>query len=315
MHPQVRYQLAGLWQPLRSQPLVVGSKILPAHSHAARWSESAAGGGAQQGAGTRASAAGRGRRVLLLHRRRSPGFVQDLEAVDATWLGRPGAWKCAPKCSFATPWRHCEVHLGRAPGSLVAPQSCHTGGRRRCLPWTCTPRSWRLCQAGSGRRRGALGPESSVGAHNVPRVCRQGQGAAVHAYSRGVRGQDHAAAVRGAQDLSYGGYHLVGPSVVRKRTAICSAEAASVTPSLPARRPSTCAVVVAEQRGCDARGRCRVLVCCQTVGHQRRGDLVGCEHVLVRARPVGQQRACDGGLCLLVLRARRAVVFQQRVYL
>ena len=28
-----------------------------------------------------------------------------------------------------------------------------------------------------------------------------------------------------------------------KRTAICSAEAASVTPSLPARRPSTCAMV------------------------------------------------------------------------
>ena len=28
-----------------------------------------------------------------------------------------------------------------------------------------------------------------------------------------------------------------------KRTAICSAEAASVTPSLPARRPSTCVMV------------------------------------------------------------------------
>ena len=28
-----------------------------------------------------------------------------------------------------------------------------------------------------------------------------------------------------------------------KRTAICSAEAASVTPSLPARRPPTCAMV------------------------------------------------------------------------
>ena len=36
-----------------------------------------------------------------------------------------------------------------------------------------------------------------VGAHDVPRVRRQGQGVAVHAYS-GVRGQDHAAAAAGA---------------------------------------------------------------------------------------------------------------------
>ena len=43
--------------------------------------------------------------------------------------------------------------------------------------------------------------------------------------------------------------------------------------------------------------------------------LVGCEHVLVRARPVGQQRARDGGLRLRVLRARRAVVSQQRAHL
>ena len=49
--------------------------------------------------------------------------------------------------------------------------------------------------------------------------------------------------------------------------------------------------------------------------YQRRGDLVGGEHVLVRARPVGQQRARDGGLRLRVLRARRAVVSQQRVHL
>ena len=43
--------------------------------------------------------------------------------------------------------------------------------------------------------------------------------------------------------------------------------------------------------------------------------LVGCEDVLLRARPVGQQRARDGGLRLRVLRACRAVVSQQRVYL
>ena len=76
-----------------------------------------------------------------------------------------------------------------------------------------------------------------------------------------------------------------------------------------------CDGVVAEQRGCDARRRRRVLVGGGAVRHQRRGDLVGCEHVLVRARPVGQQRARDGRLRLCVLRARRAVVSQQRVYL
>ena len=43
--------------------------------------------------------------------------------------------------------------------------------------------------------------------------------------------------------------------------------------------------------------------------------MVGCEDVLVRARPVGQQRARDGGLRLRVLRACRAVVSQQRIYL
>ena len=37
-----------------------------------------------------------------------------------------------------------------------------------------------------------------VGAHDVPRVRRQGQGVAVHAHSRGVGGQDHAAAAAGA---------------------------------------------------------------------------------------------------------------------
>ena len=52
---------------------------------------------------------------------------------------------------------------------------------------------------------------------------------------------------------------------------ICSPMAASVTPSLPSRRPSLCNGVVAEQGGCDAQGRCRA------VRHQRQGDLVGCE--------------------------------------
>ena len=58
----------------------------------------------------------------------------------------------------------------RRPGR---PRSCRTMGRRRCLPRT------------------ALARGQVVGAHNVPRVRRQG--VAVYTYSRGVRGQDHAA--------------------------------------------------------------------------------------------------------------------------
>ena len=90
-----------------------------------------------------------------------------------------------------------------------------------------------------------------VGAH-VPRVRRQGQGVAVHAHSRGVRGQDYAAAaagadrpvserdVRGAQEAAT---TLSAPPSSGKRTAICRAEAASVTPSLLANKPSTCVMV------------------------------------------------------------------------
>ena len=43
---------------------------------------------------------GRGRRVLLLRVAGLQGCVQDLEAVDVHRC----AWKCAPKCSFATPF-------------------------------------------------------------------------------------------------------------------------------------------------------------------------------------------------------------------
>ena len=92
---------------------------------------------------------------------------------------------------------------------------------------------------------------------------------------------------------------LLAPLSSGKRTAICSAEAASVTPSRQGGRLLARGVVAERPL---------------TVRHQRRGDLVGCEHP-VRARPVGQQRARDGSLRLRVLRACRAVVFQQRVYL
>ena len=71
---------------------------------------------------------------------------------------------------------------------------CRTGGRRRCLPRTCHD------EVGGRAEPVAAGEEKLsargevVGAHDVPRVRRQGQGVAVHAHSRGVRGQDHAAA-------------------------------------------------------------------------------------------------------------------------
>ena len=80
---------------------------------------------------------------------------------------------------------------------------------------------------------------------------------AVHARcARGVRGQDHAAAAAGAPP-QFDSETSVGPRICSpmaattssappssgKRAAICRAEAASVTPSLPARRPSTCAMV------------------------------------------------------------------------
>ena len=123
--------------------------------------------------------------------------------------------------------------------------------------------------------------------------------------------------VRGAQDLlSYGGHHLVGPSVVRKAYGYLQGRGRLRDSELAGEEAVyLCDGVVAEQRGGDARGRRRVLVGGGAVRHQRRGDLVGGEHVLVRARPAGQQRARDGGLRLRVLRARRAAVSQQRVYL
>ena len=70
-----------------------------------------------------------------------------------------------------------------------------------------------------------------VGAHDVPRVCRQGQGVDVHAHSRGVR----AAAAAGANfdsETSVGSPMAATTLSAPRRpesTAICSAEAASVT--------------------------------------------------------------------------------------
>ena len=95
-------------------------------------------------------------------------------------------------------WRHCEVHLGRAPGPLVAHEAAvqwvvdvvglghvhhEVGGRAEPVA--------------AGEEELSAGRQV-VGAHNVPRVRRQVQSVAVHAHSRGARGQDHAAAAAGA---------------------------------------------------------------------------------------------------------------------
>ena len=85
--------------------------------------------------------------------------------------------------------RHCEVH--QAPEAAVqgvVDVVClgHVHHRGRVEP-----------VAAGEEELSARG--QVVGAHDVPRVHRQGQGVAVHAHcARGVRGQDHAAAAAGA---------------------------------------------------------------------------------------------------------------------
>ena len=87
-------------------------------------------------------------------------------------------------------------------------------GRRRCRPRTCTPQSWRPCRAGSGRRRGALGPASSCRCAQCSTGSLPGSGCSRPLLGRTIQFDSD---VRGGQDLlSYGGHHLVGPSVVRK---------------------------------------------------------------------------------------------------
>ena len=95
--------------------------------------------------------------------------------------------------------RHGEVHLGRAPGTLVSREAAvqgvvdvvglghvhhEVGGRAEPVP--------------AGEEELSAGGQV-VGAHDVPGVHRQSQGVAVHAHcAHGVRGQDHAAAAAGA---------------------------------------------------------------------------------------------------------------------
>ena len=69
------------------------------------------------------------------------------------------------------------MHLGRAPGALVAHEAAvhhEVGGRAEPVA--------------AGEEQ-LLARGQVVGAHDVPRVRRQGQGVAVHAHSRGVRGR------------------------------------------------------------------------------------------------------------------------------
>ena len=60
-----------------------------------------------------------------------------------------------------------------------------------------------------------------VGAHDVPRVRRQGQGVAVHAHSRGVRGQNHAAPLLG-RTVQFDSETSVGPRICSPMAATTS---------------------------------------------------------------------------------------------
>ena len=67
----------------------------------------------------------RGRRVLLRRVAGLQGCVQDLEAVDVhrscRLVGQARCLEVRTKVQLRhSVWRHCEVHLGRAPGALVA---------------------------------------------------------------------------------------------------------------------------------------------------------------------------------------------------
>ena len=146
----------------------------------------------------------RSRRVLL-HRCVAglQGCVQDLEAVDVhrscRLVGQARRLEVRTEVQLRhSVWRHGEVHLGRAPGALVA----HEAAVQRVVDVVGLGHVHH--EVGGRAEPVAAGEEQLspgrqvVGAHDVPRVCRQGQGVAVHAHSRGVRGQHHAAAAAGA---------------------------------------------------------------------------------------------------------------------
>ena len=159
-------------------------------------------------------------------------------------LAEARASAAAPKPPCAPPPPPCCRSPGLRPGS---------GGRRRALvaheaavqgvvDVVCLGHVHH--EVGGRAKPVAAGEEQLsargqvVGAHDVPRICRQGQGVAVHAHSRGVRGQDHAAAAAGA-DRQFDSETSVGPRICSPMAATTSSappcylqrRAASVTPS------------------------------------------------------------------------------------
>ena len=141
----------------------------------------------------------RSRRVLLHRVAGLQGCVQDLEAVDvhrsSRLVGQARRLEVRTKVQLRNSvWRHCEVHLGRAPDALVA----HEAAVQRVVDVVGLGHVHH--EVGGCAEPVAAGEEQLsagrqvAGAHDVP----QGQGVAVHAHSRGVRGQDHAAAAAGA---------------------------------------------------------------------------------------------------------------------
>ena len=118
----------------------------------------------------------------------------DYVGVTGTFLGTAsqGVWSTARLDFLVPPGGIAKLHFGAFGGSIpgLVQQSAGTLDRN----------SMQIrASAFEGESVEELSARGQVvGAHDVPRVRRQGQGVAVHTYSRGVRGQDHAAAAAGA---------------------------------------------------------------------------------------------------------------------
>ena len=138
--------------------------------------------------------------------------------------------------------RHCKVHLGRAPGVLVAHEAA--------VQWIAdvVGLGHVYHEVGGRAEPVAAGEEQLsawsqvVGARNVPRVRRQGQGVAVHAHSRGVRGQDRCWGR--AQDLLFYAATTSAPPSAEAASELVDQQTVHLHDG-----------VVAEQCGCDARLR------------------------------------------------------------
>ena len=109
----------------------------------------------------------RGRRVLLLHVAGLQGCVQDRGRKRPPFL--PFGWAASGRLRNSV-WRHCEVHLGRAPGALVA----HEAAVQWVVDVVCLGHVHH--EVGGRAEPVAAGEEQLspgrqvVGAHDVPRV-------------------------------------------------------------------------------------------------------------------------------------------------